>query len=319
MDIKKIPVKKDENLKLKKLHPLLMKYFTNTLFIAPTGVGKSNLIINLLDRKQFYKGKFDKIILFSNTYYTDRIWKSCKSIEDENVYTDYDDSILQQIIDEQDEAKKNDEPINTLLIFDDIIQQINKQNSLLNSLVMRSRHYHLTIWLTSQKFSRVSTSIRNNISYFVLFGIKNQKEKKFIVDELSDNVGEDKFLKLWNYALDDKNYNFMIISVKDSNKKMFRKQFKSFLNIEEIKKEVKENKEKINSVIFPKDKFNVKDARDWLKKHNYIFDKKVDKVYRPNFLSFRQNSVDVLEKEGYVKYITKKLSNDVELIIAYKV
>ena len=49
MDIKKINKPKDENLNLKELHPMLMKYFTNTLFIAPTGVGKTNLIINLLN------------------------------------------------------------------------------------------------------------------------------------------------------------------------------------------------------------------------------------------------------------------------------
>jgi hypothetical protein len=63
LTIKKIPKVKDENLDLQKLNPLLMKYFTNTLFIAPTGVGKTNLIINLLDRPRFYKNKFVKTII----------------------------------------------------------------------------------------------------------------------------------------------------------------------------------------------------------------------------------------------------------------
>jgi len=97
MDIKKINKPKDENLNLKELHPMLMKYFTNTLFIAPTGVGKTNLIINLLDRPRFYKNKFDKIILFSNTYHNDKIWKACKSIDEENVHVDYSDEKLKEI------------------------------------------------------------------------------------------------------------------------------------------------------------------------------------------------------------------------------
>jgi hypothetical protein len=231
LTIKKIKKVEDHNLHLKKLHPMLMKYFTNTLFIAPTGVGKTNLIINLLDRPRFYKDKFDKVVLFSNTYFTDSIWKSCKTIEEENVYTDYSDECLQEIIDEQEEAIKNEEPINCLIIFDDIIQQINKGKSLINNLVMRNRHYYITIWITTQKYSRVSLSIRNNISYFVLFGIKNKKEKEFIINELSDNIPEDDFLKLWTHSLDNKNYNFMVISTKDKQGKQYRKQFESYLSI----------------------------------------------------------------------------------------
>jgi general stress protein 26 len=316
MDIKKIKKPKDDKLHLKELHPMLMKYFTNTLFIAPTGVGKTNLIINLLDRPRFYKGKFDKVVLFSNTYHNDNIWKSCKSIDEENVYLDYDDGILQDIVDQQTEAKKQEEPINTLIIFDDIIQQINKTSSLINSLVMRNRHYYLTIWITTQKYSRVSLSIRNNISYYVLFGIKNKKEKLFITDELSDNISEDDFNKMWNYALDGKNYNFMVISAKDKPNQMYRKQFKSYIMVEDMKPEDKSSM--INSIIFPKDSWNVGSGRKWLKEHKYPSTGKVELEHRPNFITFRLNSPEHMKKLGYVKYITKKLPNGVEIILAYK-
>lgn len=316
MDIKKIKKPKDDKLELKELHPLLPKYFTNTLFIAPTGVGKTNLIINLLDRPRFYKNKFDKVILFSNTYHNDNIWKSCKTIEEENVHLDYDDGILQEIVDEQEEAKQSGEPINTLIIFDDIIQQINKNTSLINSLVMRNRHYYLTIWITTQKYSRVSLSIRNNIAYYILFGIKNKKEKEFIIDELSDGVSEEDFTKMWDYALDGKNYNFMVISVKDKPEKIFRKQFKSYILTDEVKEGDK--KSIINSIIFPKDSFTVGSARKWLKDHKYPSEGKVDSDYRPNFYSFRLKSPEQIKKLGYKRYTTKKLPNGVEIISVYK-
>lgn len=316
LEIKKIKKPEDENLKLKKLHPMLMKYFTNTLFVAPTNVGKTNLIINLIDRPKFYKNKFDKIILFSNTYHSDAIFKSCKSIDEENVYTDYDDDILQEIIDEQEEAIKNEEPINTLIIFDDIIQQINKNKSLLNSLVMRNRHYYITIWITTQKYSRVSQSIRNNISYYILFGIKNKKEKQFIIDELSNNVNEEDFTKMWDYALDNQNYNFLVISVKDKQDKMYRKQFKSYIMLQDMKDTDK--KSMINSIIFPKDSWNVGSARKWLKEHKFPKEVKVNLEHRPNFITFRLNSPEYMTKLGYTRYVTKKLPNGVEIILAYK-
>jgi hypothetical protein len=315
MDIKKINKPKDENLNLKELHPMLMKYFTNTLFIAPTGVGKTNLIINLLDRPRFYKNKFDKVILFSNTYHNDKIWKACKTIDEENVHIDYSDETLQEIIDEQRQSIEDENPINTLIIFDDIIQQINKHSSLINKLVMRNRHYYLTIWITTQKYSLVSPTIRNNTSYYVLFGIKNRKEKDFIINELSDNISEEDFTKIWDYALDGKNYNFMVISVKDSPGKMYRKQFKSFMMVQDMKEDDKSSM--VNSYIFPRESWSVTSARDWMKEHKQPKERKVA-FDRPNFITFQINTPEHMEKLGYKKYITKKLPNGVQIILAYK-
>ena len=316
MDIKKINKPKDENLNLKELHPMLMKYFTNTLFIAPTGVGKTNLIINLLDRPRFYKNKFDRVILFSNTYHNDKIWKACKTIDEENVHIDYSDEKLQEIVDEQRQAIEDDEPINTLIIFDDIIQQINKHSALINKLVMRNRHYYLTIWITTQKYSLVSPTIRNNISYYILFGIKNRKEKEFIINELSDNITEEDFVKMWDYALDDKNYNFMVISAKDKQEKMYRKQFKSFIMVQDMKKEDKNYM--INSILFPKDNWTVASGRAWLKEHKYPKEVKVNLDHRPNFITFRLNAPEYMDKMGFVRYVTKKLPNGVQIVLAYK-
>jgi len=315
MDIKKINKPKDENLNLKELHPMLMKYFTNTLFIAPTGVGKTNLIINLLDRPRFYKNKFDKVILFSNTYHNDKIWKACKSIDEENVHIDYSDETLQEIIDEQRQSIEDENPINTLIIFDDIIQQINKHSSLINKLVMRNRHYYLTIWITTQKYSLVSPTIRNNTSYYVLFGIKNRKEKDFIINELSDNISEDDFTKIWDYALDGKNYNFMVISVKDKPEKMYRKQFKSYIMVQDMKDDDKSSM--VNSYIFPRESWTVTSARNWMKEHKQPKERKVA-FDRPNFITFQINTAEHIAKLGYTKYITKRLPNGVEIIIAYK-
>jgi len=315
LQIKKINKPKDENLHLKELHPMLMKYFTNTLFIAPTGVGKTNLIINLLDRPRFYKNKFDKVVLFSNTYYSDNIWKSCKTIDPENVHIDYSDDVLEQIIEEQISSVDDEEPLNTLIIFDDIIQQISKTKSMINKLIMRNRHYYLTIWITTQKYSLVSPTIRNNTSYYVLFGIKNKKEKEFITNELSDNVNEEDFTKIWNYALDGKNYNFLVISVKDSPDKIYRKQFKSFISITDQKETDKNSM--INSFIFPRDSWNVTSARNWMKEHKQPKERKV--AYdRPNFITFQINTAEQIEKLGYTKYRTKTLPNGVQIITAYK-
>lgn len=72
----------------------------------------------------------------------------------------------------------------------------------------------------------------------------------------------------------------------------------------------------VQSVIFEKDKYNIKDAKKWLKENNYKYPK-VDK--QNNYYRFQQINPDYIESKKYNKYITKNLDNSgIKLIIAYK-
>jgi len=66
----------------------------------------------------------------------------------------------------------------------------------------------------------------------------------------------------------------------------------------------------LHAVLFPKDKFTLTDAKNWLKlhKYKYIHNKETNNVYR-----FRIKD----EIKNY-KFFTKKLNNNVELVFMYK-
>ncbi len=140
--------------------------------------------------------------------------------------------------------------------------------------------------------------------------------KEFIISELSDNVSEDDFKKIWDYALDGQNYNFLVISAKDKAEKMYRKQFKSFIMLKDMKPEDKTYM--INSIIFPKEDWTVASGRKWLKDNKFPKEVKVNTTHRPNFITFRLNSPEYMEKLGYKRYVTKKLNNGVQIVMAYK-
>jgi hypothetical protein len=72
---------------------------------------------------------------------------------------------------------------------------------------------------------------------------------------------------------------------------------------------------KVQSVVFDKKHWNVKDARKWLNEHNYIASK-VDR--KLNTLRFRQLDPDDYDRSLW-KYTTHKLPNSVDLIIIYKI
>lgn len=71
----------------------------------------------------------------------------------------------------------------------------------------------------------------------------------------------------------------------------------------------------IQSIIFNLHKWSVIKAAQWLQEHEYKI-KKID--ITKNYLRFRQVSPTTLKKKGYENYITKKIDNGIEFIIAVK-
>jgi len=230
-DFKILKVHTEKEEERKPLDKFLMKMNTITAFVAPTNSGKTNLIVNLLNRKQFYKKRFDYIVLISSTYNLDDMWRKAKGIDD--VFESYDDEIIHHIIEEQkatlEKEGRNKTP-NVLLILDDVIDSVPKVNSALNSLSMRLRHYKVTCWITTQKYNRLPSIMRNQVQYYILFksASKNAKEKESIANEVGSMVGEKVFLKLWD-SVGDNNYNFMVVALRSPESQMFRREFQAFL------------------------------------------------------------------------------------------
>jgi len=216
-----------------------MKFFSITGFVAPTNSGKTNLIVNLLNRRPFYRKKFDKIILISSTFLIDPMWRKAKGIDE--AYESYDDSIVQKLITEQKASLqkdgRNDTP-NVLLILDDVIDQIPKNKSALNSLSMRLRHYKVTCWITTQKFNRLPVAFRNQIQYWILFktAMKNDLERESIAREVGAFTSEPIFMRLWD-AVGTENWNFLVVHIRSPEKKMFRREFQAYLNVGDYREE----------------------------------------------------------------------------------
>lgn len=69
----------------------------------------------------------------------------------------------------------------------------------------------------------------------------------------------------------------------------------------------------IQSVLIPRERFDINNAINWINKHHFIL-KKID--ITPSFFRFRQ--INPTQNDGYINYRTKILPNGIELIIAYK-
>ena len=71
----------------------------------------------------------------------------------------------------------------------------------------------------------------------------------------------------------------------------------------------------VQSILFNKDHFTKDQAIKWIRDNGYL-NKKIDE--KPNMYRFRQLTPRYVKNQGYSKFVTKKLPNSVELILAYR-
>jgi hypothetical protein len=212
-DLKILQVKKlykaDEYPKIK--HPLPKPPFTMAL-VAPTKSGKSNLIVNLLKNSYFgYDDVFDEIYYISPTVGIDETLRSINEDDDiikidEEDDLKYLDDILNDIVKNQkSKAKEEREPV--LIVLDDCLDYL-KKSKRLDSLPSYSRHYNISIIITSQVFNALPIKLRKNASCYLIARIYNNKDLQNIEEEIGANFSD--FKTNYDKATKEK-YNFLFV------------------------------------------------------------------------------------------------------------
>lgn len=181
---------------------------------APRGSGKTFLLVNLLISEQFYANRFDKVYIVSPSYYHDRNFESVRdSLPESQISTVYsDDWITKQI-----KKKKDDERI--LFIVDDCITEAKFKNpkatSILNTIAVNGRHMNVSLIITSQKITGISTYIRSQADGIITFALRTEAEIKALYDDNSiGGLSYSEFKALYSHATNEK-YGFLYINYQD--------------------------------------------------------------------------------------------------------
>lgn len=183
-------------------------------FVSPTKTGKSSIVCNLLKNclMGYNDNVFEEIYYISPTIPFDMTLRSI--FDDETIIkiTDEDDlnhldDILGELI-KQQKAKDNDERKHILCVLDDILPYM-KKSKLLDSLPSYSRHYKISIILTSQVFrNALPVKFRKNVSCLTIGHIFSQKDLNDIEEEIGCNFPN--FMKYYKEATDEP-YSFLFV------------------------------------------------------------------------------------------------------------
>ena len=188
--------------------------------------GKSTIILNLLLREKFYKNDFegDNIFIVSNNALDNkmRILKKEKDVDGGN-FMEFSESNLNAIYEEV-EARAleaiNDgkKPPNSLIVIDDCAFSgglKEKMNGTLSRIFCNGRHINLSVIVTAQKYSQLSTTMRTNASGAILFS-NSMNEVEAMAQDFNYLESKREFVSLFRKATKGKNKFLVVNFTEDS-------------------------------------------------------------------------------------------------------
>lgn len=193
--------------------PLLLANNSSVQIISGRrGAGKSTLLLCLLQSKKAYRGRFDNVYLVSPTAATDaKFERLVGELQAEDKFFDKLDQptveeIFERIQSANDEGRRQKRPVKPLhlLILDDCVCDLPKsRSSVLDRIVIQSRHHNVSLIITSQKYNLLNRTLRANADLISFFPSLNSKEVASFQEDL--NISPHVFYKLYNKATDSQN------------------------------------------------------------------------------------------------------------------
>lgn len=201
------------------------------LFVGESGRGKTNLISNLLTRKDMYRYFFDYITIFTPNAF-DREYQAILKVNNRYknkytesvIYDEFDEEILEDwykdVLADYKKAvkmvnrKQIDHPPKHLLLIDDFADNRSVLNSpVLKRLFFNGRHYGINTWVSVQYIKTVPPSIRSNAMNYLVFGGQTNENMNILVEILaSGKIGKREMRQIINMIDERGGYSFLFIN-----------------------------------------------------------------------------------------------------------
>lgn len=196
--------------------------------LGSCGSGKSSILWTLLTKGYVYgkkkKSIFDEALIYLGTLDAKSAFEKLP-IENKLIMEEYEPVSFEQYQNDlkkhqMEKLEKKKSPLNALLVFDDFVGAglMKKPRSNvpppIEKLALTSRHEcNTTIFFCSQVYKNSgfsAPSVRNNITTFVVSRMSRQELAK-IAEELSEDYEVDEWIQLYDIAMAQEPYNFVVL------------------------------------------------------------------------------------------------------------
>ena len=204
--------------------PLLMDLPFKVIVVGRSQLaGKTNLLGNLLLRKEFYLNDFkgEDIYLVSPSTTVDKKLMAIIEMKDvpaTNIITSYDEETLEALylmIEEQytDAVDNKKKPPNSLVVFDDMSfggKLKARQNGIMSKMFCNGGHINLSTIVTAQKYSDILSTCRENVTGAILFSCTD-KQLDLISDDHNYLDSKKEFRKMFRCVTKEK-HAFLVVN-----------------------------------------------------------------------------------------------------------
>lgn len=126
--------------------------------------------------------------------------------------------------------KEFDPDFNSLLVFDDLVNQTEKEQRPIADAFIRARKRGCSLIYISQSFYAIPKMIRNNLTHIFLKQVSSMKNLVMISRECSLDIPKKELIDMYKDATQDK-MGFLLFDLDASPEKKFRKNFDEYFEI----------------------------------------------------------------------------------------
>ena len=184
MKIQNYDIQDDENSDFVQLHNFIPDKSFRMLICAPSGSGKTNLLLDMIYRLLYY----DKIYLHTRNLQQSKYKHLLKKFDPISQKCGYDiieasnDNIL-PLVDLPDDNQN-------LVIFDDFLNTGRKNDEQIRDYFTNSRNKNCSCIYLSQSYYNTDKTVRLNSSHYCIFDFPSSNEKSMICRELGINKND---------------------------------------------------------------------------------------------------------------------------------
>jgi hypothetical protein len=204
------------------------------LLLGPSGSGKTVVLVDLILR--MYRGSWERIFIFSPSVNIDSAWQPVKDYVEKTMgidtskeqcfFDEWDTGALADIVEtqrkitaEMKKQKVSKQLYGILIVVDDFADDPRIMHSsggaasggsMLNTLFIRGRHMGVSTLVSSQKLRLVSSTIRVNLQFMLIWRLRNRMELQSLLEEISAVYPVKTLNEMYDLAVSDP-YSFWYI------------------------------------------------------------------------------------------------------------
>ena len=202
------------------------------VLLGSSGQGKSHTMLSLLMGP--YKNLHSRVIIVSPSVHVDPLWQVWKDFVeanydwsdelDDTLFDSYDEDKLRKIVDQHKrvnmELKRRHKGggrcklYSLCIFFDDMASdaELHNSRSLIAEIFLRHRHNFVQAIVSTQKWRSISTAVRAQVCWIIMWGMRSADERKAAIQEFSGMYSQ-KVIEMMHEEATRERFNFLYVNL----------------------------------------------------------------------------------------------------------